>query len=208
MVIDSTECHSDLCELGKKFHCDKSPYNVVAHRHPYTAVYAMLFSKYRYLPVRFAEIGVAHGASMFMWRYFFLHVDTRIYGFDRDENFLKNLMDKNLPYVMTEIMDVFHDDSIRKGLEKIGGELDILLDDSIHGAPEQIKIIRNAIPYIKPGGMIIIEDIHRNIPNEVFENGLADVLDQFSFVSFILTEHKDRWSPGWDNDKLLVLIKK
>lgn len=208
MTIDSTDCKTDLCNLGVNFYCDKSPYNTVAHRHPYTPVYAMLFSRFRYLPVRFAEIGVAGGASIFMWRHYFLHVETRIYGFDRDENFLKNLMDKQLPFVSTETMDVFHDESIRHGLEKIGGNLDILLDDSIHGAPEQIKIVRNAIPYIKSGGMIVIEDIHRNIPNEVFEKGLEDVLDQFSFVSFILTEHKDRWSPGWDNDKLLVLIKK
>lgn len=168
----------------------------------------MLLSRYRYLPVRFAEIGVAYASSMYMWRSFFLHVNTSIYGFDRDENFLQNLRNKNLPFVVAELMDVTQDESIREGLEKIGGNLDVLLDDSIHGAPEQIKIIRNAIPYINPGGMIIIEDIHRNIPNEVFEKGLEDVLDKFSFVSFILTEHKDRWSPGWDNDKLLVLIKK
>ena len=208
MTIDSSDCCSDLCELGKKFFCDKSPYNTVAHRHPYTPVYAMLLSRYRYLPVRFAEIGVAYASSMYMWRSFFLHVNTSIYGFDRDENFLQNLRNKNLPFVVAELMDVTQDESIREGLEKIGGNLDVLLDDSIHGAPEQIKIIRNAIPYINPGGMIIIEDIHRNIPNEVFEKGLEDVLDKFSFVSFILTEHKDRWSPGWDNDKLLVLIKK
>jgi hypothetical protein len=26
--------------------------------------------------------------------------------------------------------------------------------------------------------------------------------------TFIVTEHENRYSPGWNNDKLLVLIKK
>ena len=32
--------------------------------------------------------------------------------------------------------------------------------------------------------------------------------DQFSFISFILTEHINKFSGEWNNDKLLVLVKK
>ena len=56
--------------------------------------------------------------------------------------------------------------------------------------------------------MIIIEDVNRNEPEVTYFNYLKDILHMFSFVSFILTEHTNRYSPGWNNDKLLVLIKK
>jgi hypothetical protein len=56
--------------------------------------------------------------------------------------------------------------------------------------------------------MIIIEDISRDEPEETYNNILKDIVHEFSFVSFIITEHINRYSPGWNNDKLLVLIKK
>ena len=46
LVIDSTESVTDLCRLGVKHPTDKSPYNESSslHKHPYTAVYNLLFS--------------------------------------------------------------------------------------------------------------------------------------------------------------------
>jgi hypothetical protein len=44
LVIDSTDAKTDLCELGKVCGTDKSPYNTVRHRHPYTAVYSMILA--------------------------------------------------------------------------------------------------------------------------------------------------------------------
>jgi hypothetical protein len=105
-------------------------------------------------------------------------------------------------------MDVFHEESIRQGLSKIGGDLDILLDDSTHGLPEQVKIIKVGLEFLKPGGMILIEDIFHRIPNEDYEKALEGIEDQCSVITFIVTEHKDKYSPGWDNDKLLLIVKK
>jgi hypothetical protein len=93
-------------------------------------------------------------------------------------------------------------------LAATGGDLDIVLDDSSHTLSDQIKIIHAAIPFVKSGGMIVIEDVFRNASEQTYETELADVLDQFSLSMFIITEHVNRYSPGWDNDKLLVLIKK
>ena len=47
-----------------------------------------------------------------------------------------------------------------------------------------------------------------NEPEEKYFNYLQDIFHEFSFVSFIVTEHTNRYSPGWNNDKLLVMIKK
>jgi hypothetical protein len=56
--------------------------------------------------------------------------------------------------------------------------------------------------------MIIIEDVSRDEPEERYIKILEDIKNEFSFVSFIQTEHENRYSPGWNNDKLLVLVKK
>ena len=105
-------------------------------------------------------------------------------------------------------MDVGEEESIRRGLEATGGNLDVILDDSSHGLDDQIRIIKQAIPFLKPGGLIIIEDIFRDAPEERYENALADVLDNCSMSMFVVTEHERRYSPGWNNDKLLFLVKK
>jgi len=208
ITVDSTAAETQLCTLGANYCADKSPYNNAGHRHPYTAVYTLFFSRFRCQPIRFVEIGIAGGASMLLWRTYFTHKDTHIFGFDRDKNFLQNTLNFGLPGISVGEMDVYEEESIRKGLEATGGELDVLLDDSSHGLVDQVRIIKQGLPFIKSGGLIVIEDIFRDTPDEKYEEALADVLDQFSMAMFVVTEHERRFSPGWNNDKLLFLVKK
>jgi len=208
ITVDSTAAETQLCTLGANYCADKSPYNTAGHRHPYTAVYTLFFSRFRCQPVRFVEIGIAGGASMLLWRTYFTHKDTHIFGFDRDKNFLQNTLNFGLYGISVGEMDVYEEDSIRKGLEATGGNLDVLLDDSSHGLVDQVRIIKQGLPFVKPGGLIVIEDIFRDTPDEKYEEALADVLDQFSMAMFVVTEHEKRYSPGWNNDKLLFLVKK
>ena len=207
ITIDSTKCVTDLCFLGQVYNTDKSPYNSIGHRHPYTAVYTLLMAQYKHNPIRFVEIGIAGGASVKLWNKFF--EKGTFYFFDRDQNFLdhsaQNVSSVNNTFAL---MDVSIAESIRESLEKTGGSIDLLLDDSSHNATHQNLIIHEVIPFIRSGGMIIIEDISRDEPEETYFNMLKDIYFEFSFVSFIVTEHANRYSPGWNNDKLLVLIKK
>ena len=46
--IDSSLVKTDLCSIGEKLKTDKSPYNKISHRHPYTGIYEFLFSNIRY----------------------------------------------------------------------------------------------------------------------------------------------------------------
>ena len=54
----------------------------------------------------------------------------------------------------------------------------------------------------------MVKDIYRDEPNERYEKILEGIKNEFSFISFIITEHKNKFSEGWNNDKLLVLVKK
>jgi predicted O-methyltransferase YrrM len=207
MTIDSSKCPTDLCFYGKYFNADKSPFNIYGHRHPYTPVYAMLMSQYKTSLVRFVEIGVAGGASVNMWNKYF--EKGTFYFYDRDQNFLDHSA-QNVDCSKNNfaLMDVRSSESIRLALSATGGSLDILLDDSSHNPDDQTLIIHEALPFLRSGGMIIIEDVNRDEPEETYFKYLQDIFHEFSFISFIVTEHENRYSPGWNNDKLLVMIKK
>jgi hypothetical protein len=207
LVINSTNAPTELCYIGKISHTDKTPFNEYGHRHPYTAVYSLLFGSLRHRPCRFAEIGVAGGASVVMWNNYF--TNSKFYFFDRDTNFLNNASSYVPKEKNTFIeMDVKNVSSLCNALQATNGELDVLLDDTTHTREDQILIIKEGLHFVKSGGMIIIEDIYRTESEEYYYNELKDVLDQFSETFFVVTDHALRYSPGWDNDKLLVLIKK
>lgn len=207
IVIDSSEAMTDLCSLGRATGTDKSPYNTVAHRHPYTAVYSMLFAPLKNKPVHFAEIGVAGGASALMWDIYFAHPDAQIRMFDRDQNFLANAQRHVGKRFTFHLMDVSVDGDVYRALGE--DKYDIIIDDSSHDFYHQIRIIKEAWPRLKSGGTLVIEDIFRNEDEEKYIKYLADttILKDAAAAYFVMCEHKNKWSPGWDNDKLLILVK-
>jgi hypothetical protein len=205
IVIDTTQSVTELCRIGQYFGADKSPYNTSGgHRHPYTSVYSMLLSPLRNKPIQFAEIGIAHGASVGMWTNFF--TNARLCFFDRDENFLKRIAQENgEPYL--GLMDVAVDGDITRALTDASGQFDVILDDSSHDFDHQIRIAKEAFPFIKPGGYLLIEDIFRTRKELDYEIALDEILAQCSMAYFVVCNHEERYSPGWNNDKILVLIK-
>jgi len=205
VAVDTTGTYTELCEIGKKLGIDKSPYTTRdgAHRHPYTGVYSMIFAPLKNKKIRFAEIGIAGGGSVILWNHYFRQATFQF--FDCDEKFLENSRSFGFPNSTFSIMDVAKDGDIRRAL---GEELyDIVLDDSSHKYEDQIRIIKEALPLVKSGGYIIIEDVFRNIPEEDYLRDLKEVLPEFSESYFVMCNHEERYSPGWNNDKLLVLCK-
>jgi predicted O-methyltransferase YrrM len=207
LLLDSTDSATDLCKMCAAFNSDKSPLetpNSTRHRHPYSSVYSMLFSPLRNRPIQFAEIGIAYGASANAWHNWFSS-QARLCFFDRDENFVAGV--KQSPMSVSALMDVAKDGDVARALAVPGGLYDVILDDSSHEFEHQIRIVKEAIPFVKPGGYIIVEDIYRSRAEKDYEDALADVLDSFSMAYFVVCNHEERWSPGWNNDKMLVLVK-
>jgi predicted O-methyltransferase YrrM len=215
LVIDSTAALTDLCVLGYESGTDKSPFNPRGHRHPYTAVYTMLFAPLRNKPIRFAEIGVAMGASAEVWNRYFTAPGTKLCLFDSDKGLLegteKRVVDSR---ITTDLMDVSVDGDVVRALdaaatseEEGGGPYDVIIDDSSHNYEHQIRIIREAFPRLKSGGMLIIEDIFRAEDEDRYTRAIQEELKGCAAAYFVMCEHANKFSPGWDNDKLLVLVK-
>ncbi len=213
-TVDMTNVKTELCMLGAILGADKSPYNEVRHRHPYTGFYSTLFANIQTKPCRFAEIGIAGGCSAHLWNGYLRHPDARIWMFDRDDNFIEHAREE-----MTQVpgghrfsfrnMDVGVDGNVSKAFADTKEWFDVIVDDSSHDFDHQIRICKEAMPYIRQGGLLIVEDVFRETSEKKYFDALvsADVLSQCSFAYFVTCDHANRWSPGWNNDKLLVLVK-
>lgn len=210
IIIDSTKSKTDLCELGVKYPTDKSPYNTInpvtlhgsGHRHPYTAVYDLLFSSMRYKDLKLAEIGVLDNMSMLCWRDYFTNAE--LFGFDVDNSYIQEGNNLNLSKTTYDFMNVHSVESIESGLNKYG-KYDIIIEDTTHVFTDQIRVCSVAHKYLNPGGILIIEDIFRHLNEDDYRKELQDILKYYSSITFIMTEHELKYSPNWDNDKLLIL---
>lgn len=211
LQIDSTGAITDLCYYGTKYPTDKSPYSSTWHRHPYTAVYNFLFSTLRYSPIVFGEIGILDNMSMHMWRSFF--TEAQLYGFEYFDDKIERAISECIPGATYSSMNIADKVSIFTALNNCKTKFDILIDDSTHLFEHQINFVEVALDFVKPGGMLVIEDVFRHWPNERYEEAIGPYFDYFSSVVAVETNHENAYSGGnhqepyYDNDKLIVLYR-
>jgi SAM-dependent methyltransferase len=96
------------------------------------------------------EIGCKNGGSIRLWREFFPNI-VKIYGID-----IKTYPQIDNTYRI--IGDAYSNDVVEKFDENY---LDILIDDGPHTYISFLKVIEKYYSKLKPGGVLIIEDIIR-----------------------------------------------
>lgn len=138
----------------------------------YFQAYEELLSNYVGREIIFVEIGVLNGGSLFMWRDFF-GPKARIIGIDLNpaakkwenegfEIFVGNQAD---PRFWTNFFAIV-------------GQVDIVLDDGGHTNLQQVVTFDQAVPNIRDGGLLIVEDCHTSYYKE-FGNP-----SKYSFINF------------------------
>lgn len=208
--INYKEAKSELCLIGAKYDTDKSSqrYHVTnsRHCHPYTLFYDSLFSGKREENLTIAELGILQGASLLMWREYF--PNAQIVGFEYDANlihaFQQNYWDRQIALGYLDVRDSL---SIKNAFQSTNKQYDLIIDDTTHQFEDQLRVIENAHSYLKPGGMLIIEDIFKSFNEQDYIDRLKPILHQFQDYYFISMDHKNRYSGNWNNDKLFVLVK-
>lgn len=131
----------------------QSPYLSLKHS-AYFQVYEELLSKYRNKPITFVEVGVLNGGSLFMWRHFF-GSEARIIGVDfnplakrwEKDGFEIHIGSQSDPNFWNQFFNSV-------------GMVDVLLDDGGHTNEQQIVTTYESIPFIKDGGLLVVEDVH------------------------------------------------
>jgi hypothetical protein len=152
-----------LCALSTKHLTDKGP-----GFHNYTPKYYAAIEKYLGAPEgirRVSEIGIGFlgcmchvsmkyrpGASLRMWEEFFPAAE--IHGFDIKRDILFNE-----GRIQCHYMDQSSPASMAEAFAAAGGEFDLIIDDGSHHILHQLNTKDYARPALRPGGLLIIEDI-------------------------------------------------
>jgi len=205
MELTVSDSYTPLCQLATAHMTDKTPYGIVFHRHPYTPMYDMLLRPFQLQPsLVFGEVGVLNGASIHMWRSYF--PNASIHAFDISIESLIKV--KDISGVTTHLVDKNTIHSIVPCLAEAtskGALFDVLLEDASHMLDHQLHFLKDAIQFVRPGGLLIIEDIFRAIPSTRFQEALDCVRTKVHNAVLFKPEHTYRHSPGWENDRVLVV---
>lgn len=125
----------------------------------YFPIYDELFGNFQGTELTFVEVGVLHGGSLSMFRNFF-GKNARIIGIDNNQAALQFSPDFEI------FIGDQSDPSFWDHFFKTVGPIDILLDDGGHKNVQQIQTVVSALPNVKDGGLIVIEDTHTSFMYE------------------------------------------
>jgi predicted O-methyltransferase YrrM len=209
--VDYKNTQSELCIIGSKYDTDKSSQrkNVTdqRHCHPYTLFYNSLFKNNRDDQLKIAELGILEGSSLLMWREYFKN--SNIYGFEYSDQFINSFKSRySQERIKINKINVNCEENIVKSFTEVGEMYDIIIEDTTHQFDDQIRVIRNAWKFLKPGGVLIVEDIFLKYNESDYIDNVKEILKtEFQNYFFITLEHQNKNSTGWNNDKLFVLIK-
>ena len=148
-----------LLELAEKYSSDK------LYFHSYIPKYAQYFEQKRLGCKKLLEIGIGYkdlmeplvpkyvpGSSLLMWRDYF--DGSEIYACDIREDVMINegrihsfICDQSNPLALYGLVS------------HIGGNFDIIIDDGSHQHEHQFISAATLLPYLKCGGLYVIEDV-------------------------------------------------
>ena len=127
----------------------------------YLEVYEQHLRRFSGTPVAMAEIGVYSGGSLKMWRWLFGEA-AKLYGIDVSAKTRAYELNKNYgrPQKMF-IGDKTHPQFWAELKRSVPDGLDVIVDDGGHAPWQQIAGFKLAWPLIRPGGVMIIEDVNQ-----------------------------------------------
>jgi hypothetical protein len=119
----------------------------------YFDIYDRHLSRFRGQDTHFLEIGVYSGGSLEMWRDYF-GPNAHIYGVDIEP--------ACRAYEKEGVGIFIGDQADRKfwaGFRQKVAALDIVIDDGGHSPEQQIVSVEELLPFLRPGGVYICEDV-------------------------------------------------
>jgi len=137
--------------------------------HNYAVKYDKILSPYRELFSSVLEIGVAQGQSIKMWTDYF--PKAIIHGADISP--LSKVCETYSPRVKFHILDQRSAVQL-KNLEQFS-PFDLIIDDGNHWWMEQILTFKTLFPYIRKGGIYIVEDTTTSYWKEYRNNPVSAV---------------------------------
>jgi len=141
-----------LHQIGAKYMTDKHDQNHGFAGSSYLDTYHRYLGGIRELPMNILEIGVRDGCSHRMWKEYFSN--STIYGIDIDPRCMNSRADR----IRIHIGSQSDPNTIKAVCDDAGGQFDVILDDGSHVNELTLKSFHLLFPYLKRGGLYIIED--------------------------------------------------
>lgn len=182
-----------LSQIAQKHDTDKG-----LNYHGYTPVYDKYFSQYVGKGITFLEIGIGGyefndrgGGSLNMWAEYF--ENAKIIGVD--------LFDKS--QIKKDSRVEIHKFSQDNGMAFFNlfqqGIPDIVIDDASHRNDLTIQTFKIVFPYLKEGGIYVVEDTHTSYWKEHF-NGTNNLESQETIIGFFRNQlHSLQIESGVEN---------
>jgi len=120
----------------------------------YFDIYRRHLSKFVGRQPHVLEIGVYSGGSLGVWKSYFGE-GCSVYGVDIQPA-CKSYEDESIKVFIGDQADRVFWGRLRKNV----AELDVIIDDGGHTPVQQIVTLEETLPYLRPGGVYICEDIH------------------------------------------------
>ncbi len=155
-----------LTELGMKYGTDKAGY------HTFTGFYSKFVDRFKNPTM--IEIGIDNGASLKMWEEYY--GTPKIVGVDINDK--KQFDTKNIKTLIADQGNVR--DLVNK-CTQVASEYDLIVDDGSHIYSHQISCFVSLFPYLKSGGVYILEDLHTSFISGQY-NPLGEMFTPYDFV--------------------------
>jgi len=197
-----------MCRVMTKYGSDKG-----RQWHNYTIVYAALFREFHHRPLKIFEMGLGTnrpdfafnmgvngrpGASLRGWRELF--PKAQVYGADIDRD---SLFEEER--IQTFFCDQLDRPAIRDlwSQPALEGGVDVIIDDGLHTFEGNTLFLGESLERLRPGGVYVIEDIHRNAIDKWLGCLETTFCKRFPGYEFALAELPNPSNP-FDNILLIV----
>jgi hypothetical protein len=196
-------------ELAIKHNTDKSSLD-----HNYTQFYQSYFDKFIKTPKKILELGIYStvapptintcGASLKTWAEYY--PEATIYGLDLvdfsvlDEHYgnIKTMCcnceirtHNDFDHYQNITLKNIHSNMVggKIGLNQVinnfGGDFDIIIDDGPHTMASQQIFLGYMFPYLKSGGIFVIEDLHTSRAGGVYNDPYTDKNTLWVFENYV-----------------------
>lgn len=155
-----------LTELGIKHGTDKAGY------HTFTGFYSTFVDRFKNPTM--VEIGIDNGGSLKMWEEYY--GSPTIIGIDINDK--KQFDGKNIRTIVADQGNV--PDLVQKCIS-VSTAYDLIVDDGSHIYSHQISCFAKLFPYVKSGGIYIVEDLHTSFIGGQY-NPLNEMFTPYDFV--------------------------
>jgi len=123
--------------------------------HNYLDIYDKLFLPFRNKEINVFEVGYFLGGSCRLWEEYFINAKIRF--IDNNPDCILNSTSGRVSLDIMDVMDLTVDyfDEFPP---------DIAIDDGDHSIESQVHFIKSVYPVLRPGGLLIVEDVYLTRP--------------------------------------------